>query len=76
MLFRSSDIAMFKEKCEKKIVTQKNLNKVKNTIKNMVMLTSQPLPKYENLKVSNPRYSLWAFTCWGSLGKLHFGMLI
>ena len=72
----SSDIAMFKEKCEKKIVTQKNLNKVKNTIKNMVMLTSQPLPKYENLKVSNPRYSLWAFTCWGSLGKLHFGMLI
>ena len=72
----SSDIKKFKVKYAKKIASQKNINTVKNTIKNMVMLTSQPLPKYENLKVSNPRYSLWAFTCWGSLGKLHFGMLI
>lgn len=58
----------------KKVATKENLEKVKNMMRTAVTLTSEPLPKYENLKISNIRYSLWAFTCWGSIGQKHFGI--
>lgn len=58
----------------KKVATKENLEKVKNMLRTAVTLTSEPLPKYENLKISNTRYSLWAFTCWGSIGQKHFGI--
>lgn len=63
-----------KGKIMERVATKENLEKVKNMMRTAVTLTSEPLPKYENLKISNPRYSLWAFTCWGPIGARHFGI--
>lgn len=69
-----SDVEQFKAILNKSSVRQKNIKALIDSVKGLIMLISEPLPKYENIKLTNLRYVLWASTCFGPTGQKHFGL--
>ena len=68
------DVDQFRTILNKSSVRQKNIKSLIDSVKGLIMLLTEPLPKYENIKLSNLRYVLWASTCFGPTGQKHFGL--